>query len=130
TTQIIQTREIDVFKPLVIIFTRVEGGTASNVIPTTVKLGGSIRYLCEDGEGDEKKFERVIAGVCKAHRAKYELKFIHSNRMLSNDPGMAELVRITAEKIVRSQDDIASDVRTMAGEDFAEFALRVPCAFG
>ncbi len=127
--QIIQTREIDAMKPMLIMFGRIEGGTAPNIIPRKVELEGSIRYLYEGGEENEKRFERIVDGICKACRTKYELEFMCSNRLLSNDPGMAKFVRTVAEKLVSSQDDIVSDIITMGGDDFSEFALRVPGTF-
>jgi len=127
-TQIIQTREIGGMKPMLIMFGRIEGGTAANVIPAKVELKGSVRYLYAGGEEDEKRFERIIKGICQAYRTKYELKLMCSNRLLSNDTQMVELVRTAARK-VRSQDDIVSDVRSMVGDDFSEFALKIPSAF-
>ncbi|MGA9264803.1 MAG: amidohydrolase, partial [Desulfobacterales bacterium] len=42
--QVIQTREIDVLKePAIIMFGKIEGGSASNVIPDTVTLSGTMR---------------------------------------------------------------------------------------
>lgn len=128
-TQTIQTREIGGMKPMLIIFGRIEGGTATNIIPRKVELEGSIRYLYAGGDEDEKRFERIINGICEAYRTKYELEFMCSNRLLSNDPKMVELVRTVAEELGRSQNDIVSDIRSMSGDDFSEFALKVPSAF-
>ena len=128
TAQIIQTREINVVDMTVLIlFGRIEGGLAPNVIPGKVELEGTVRYLNESAEEEERRFERIIAGICEAHRAKYELKFTLGNHVLSNDSKMAELVRSVAQKLV-PRNQIVSDIR-MGGEDFSEFALRVPSSF-
>jgi len=127
--QIIQTREINAMKPTLIMFGRIEGGTAPNIIPLKVKLEGSIRYLYEDGEEVQRRFERVVDGICKTCRTTYQVEFMCSNRLLSNDPKMTELVRAVAEKVISNQDNIISDIRTMGGDDFSEFALRVPSTF-
>jgi len=129
TAQIIQTREIDVLKRTILIaFGRIEGGVAPNTIPGKVELGGTVRYLHRSAEEEEKKFERIIAGVCEAHGTKYELKFMPSNRSLSNDSKMVKLVRSVAQKLV-PRNHIVSDIRSMGGEDFSEFASKVPSAF-
>ena len=48
--QVIQTREIDVLKePIIIMFGKIEGGTASNVISDSVTLSGTMRFLFEGG---------------------------------------------------------------------------------
>ena len=45
TAQRIQTREISLMKPTVIVFGSIAGGTKANIIPDTVTLEGSIRTL-------------------------------------------------------------------------------------
>lgn len=132
TLQIIQTRECDVLTPTSIVFGKIEGGTAWNIIPDKVKLSGTMRYLHEDTEdGKEKlreRFERILAGVCHTHRTEYELSMYCGHPALVNDQGMTELVRSAAQEVLDTPQHIVSFV-SMAGEDFAEFADRIPSAF-
>ncbi len=132
TLQIIQTRELDVLTPTSIVFGEIKGGTAWNIIPDKVKLSGTIRFLYEEAEdGKEKlseRFERIIAGICRTHRAEYELSLIYGHPALANDPDMIELVRPVVQEVLGDPRSIVSFV-SMAGEDFAEFADRVPSAF-
>ena len=132
TTQIIQSREIDAFKPTVIVFGRIEGGTASNVIPDQVELEGTIRYLYDaDAAGEDhpcKKFERIVKRVCQTHRAQYELVYPYNHPAVINDSEMIQLVRAAAAEALDAEDRIVPFV-TMVGEDFCEFANRVPSAF-
>ena len=132
TTQIIQSREIDAFKPTVIVFGRIEGGTASNVIPDQVQLEGTIRYLYDaDAAGEDhpcKKFERIVKRVCQTHRTQYELVYPYNHPAVINDSEMIQLVRAAAAEALDAEDRIVPFV-TMVGEDFCEFANRVPSAF-
>ena len=128
TTQIIQTREIEVFKPMLIMFGRIQGGSSDCVIPGKVELEGTIRYLYEGGEEDTGRFERIIEGICKAHRARYELKLVKAADLLNNDSRLVELIKACAEKLVKDQHDIVP-VRTMGAEDFSEFTQKVPSAY-
>ena len=132
TTQIIQSREIDAFKPTVIVFGRIEGGTASNVIPDQVELEGTIRYLYDaDAAGEDhpcKKFERIVKRVCQTHRTQYELVYPYNHPAVINDSEMIQLVRAAAAQALLAEDRIVPFV-TMVGEDFCEFANRVPSAF-
>lgn len=130
-TQSIQTREVDPLNPVSIIFARIEGGTAlvDNIIPGKVELAGYIRHFREDGEEARKMFERIIDGVCKAYRTKYQLKITYGQPVLNNNPEMVELVRSVTGEVVSSPDDIVADVRTIGGEDFSEFSQRVPSAY-
>ena len=127
--QIIQTREIDaVREPTVIVFGKIEGGTAAHIIPKKVELQGTIRYLYRGGEEDVKRFERIIAGICRAHRTKYKLKFTVKIPIVDNDPKLAELVRMAAKRLTPST-EVVSDVRTTMADDFSELGQKVPSAY-
>jgi amidohydrolase len=132
TVQIIQTREIDVLKPTIIMFGKIQGGTASNVIADKVVLGGTMRYLYDGGENTPEtpgtRFERIVANVCNAHRTEYELSFLYGHPTLINDHATVEIVKSVAKDIVETSDKIVSYI-SMAGEDFSEFAARVPSAY-
>lgn len=128
SVQSVQTRESDPCHPVVIMFCRVEGGASPTIIPEKVEMEGSIRFLHPEGEAIKENFERVIRGVCRAHRADYELQFRVGNHVLSNDQSMVRLVRDAAEDAVETG-EVSGGIRTMAGEDFSEFAMRVPSAF-
>ena len=132
TTQIIQSREVDAFKPTVIVFGRIEGGTTSNVIPEQVELEGTIRYLYDAAAAGEdhpcKKFERIVKHVCETHRTRYEVDYPYNHPAVINDSEMIQFVRTAAAKVVDTEDRIVPFV-TMVGEDFCEFANRVPSAF-
>lgn len=130
--QMIQTREIDVFSPTLVMFGSVHaGGQASNIISEEVSLAGTVRYLYSGGpdspERPLQRFERVLAGICAASGMDYSLEWIPSNPCLVNDPGMAALVRDAASSVVGSENMVP--YTCTAGEDFAEFAREVPSAF-
>ncbi|SCY91032.1 M20 metallopeptidase family protein [Alkaliphilus peptidifermentans] len=131
--QMIQTREINALNPTVIMFGKINGGTAANIIPEAIDLEGTIRHLYEGNDTSEEKpyarFERIVKSICEAHQAHYELQFIPSNSVLINHPQLTSMVRQEAEKVVNDpQKDIVPYV-CMAGEDFSEFSLEVPSTF-
>lgn len=131
SVQMIQTREIDILKPTLIMFGQIEGGTAPNIIPGELKIKGSMRYLYQGGddseEHPEKRFERVVKNICQAHRADYELEFFPSNSTLINAEATTEIVKEAAAEVVGSENII--NYVCMAGEDFAEFTAQVPGTF-
>jgi amidohydrolase len=132
TIQNISTREINPLTPTIIMFGRIEGGTAANIIPDSVKLEGTMRYLYDGSAGTEEdpqaRFRRIVDGVCAAHRTTAEVKFLFGHPTLINDPIMAELARTVAAEILDDPGKISAFV-SMAGEDFSEFASRVPSVF-
>lgn len=131
--QAIQTREIDVLKePTIIMFGKIQGGTASNVIPESVMLSGTMRYLFEGAEqspdNPKNRFERVISNICAAHRSEYELSFLYGHPPLVNQREMCDLMCAIATCDLDPPLELVSLV-TLAGEDFSEFAARAPGVF-
>lgn len=136
TTQILQTREINPMEATVIMYGMVHGGTKTNIIPEEVVMEGSLRYLY-DGKDDgpqhpRKRFERIVKGICDAHRIEGEITFEVSNYILSND---AETVKFLKDEVmpelVDGNMDLVIPYVCMGGEDFSEFSNHnnVPGAF-
>ncbi len=127
--QTVQTREISLLKPTIIMFGKIAGGTKSNIVPSQVTLEGSMRYLYGGGEGSEEnpegRLKRIVEGICAAHRARCEFDVHMENRAVINDPQMTELARHTAEEVLGQKGEVLSYFST-AGEDFSEFTERVP----
>jgi amidohydrolase len=128
--QLVQTRELDALKePAVIMFGRIEGGTADNVIPDHVTLRGTIRYLSEENEAGESNplvgFRRVIEGICMTHRTTFELDYTHGHPALYNDPAMVSLLGHRVLEQIDAAPEVTPYV-TFAGDDFSEFASRLP----
>lgn len=132
SVQTIQTREIDPFKPTLIMFGQINGGTATNIIPEEVELRGTIRYLYRDRpEGEERpreRFERIIDSVCKSHRANYEINYIVESPPVYNNKEMVKQARESAKKVLKNSENIV-DYTNLAGEDFGEFSDEVPSTF-
>jgi len=131
--QMIQTREIDALKePTVIMFGQIQGGTASNIIPDSVTLAGTMRYLFEGEMGSQdhpkKRFGSIVGNICAAHRADYDLIFEFGHPTLVNHPEMTELVKSVVSSDMGTKLEIVTAV-SLAGEDFSEFAARAPGVF-
>jgi amidohydrolase len=132
TAQIIQTREISLLKPTVLVFSKINAGATNNIIPETVTLEGSLRYLYDGGadtpEHPAERLKRIVKNVCDTHNCSFEIELERENSVLLNDPGMVELMRVAATVTLGDDRNIVEHV-TMAGEDFSEFAMRVPSVF-
>lgn len=127
--QTLVTREFDPLQPIVIMFGKIHSGSARNVIPDSVELGGTIRFLFTDEMVIKpvvlRAFERVVKGTCDSLNLSYELNFIPSNPSLVNDPAMVSLLKQAAGETY-GEDNNIEIFRSLAGEDFAEFSQRVP----
>lgn len=131
TVQTIQTREISQFQPTIIMFGKIQGGTKGNIIPDSVELEGTIRYLYPAGPESEEqpteRFKRIVQSVCEVHRCGCEIVIEHENIPLVNDSAMAELARNVAVDVLGEPE--VTSLQSIAGEDFSEFSARVPGVF-
>ena len=131
--QTIQTREISLMKPTIIMFGKIQGGTKSNIVPDHVTLEGSMRYLYEGGEGSEEdpegRLKRIVEAVGAAHRVHCDLEMHCENRAVVNHPGMTALARRTAVEVLGKRGGESGSLVSYsctAGEDFSDFAAQVP----
>jgi len=132
SVQTIQTREMGAQNSTAIMFAKLAAGTKNNIIPDTVTLEGSMRYLYPDSDdplqNPPARFERIVKGICDAHRLTYNLEVARENSALVNDPDMAHFAAGIAAQVLGSPADVVEHA-SMAGEDFSAFAYRVPSVF-
>ena len=127
--QTIQTRDTSALEPTVITFGKINAGTMNIVIPEKIVLEGSIRCLHEGDEEIRRRFEEIIKNICIAFKTTYELEFMCGSRLLINEGSMTKLVKSIANQVVNPENVVGDEIRKMVGEDYAEFARRVPSAF-
>jgi amidohydrolase len=129
--QAVQSRELNALDPAVVMFTSAHAGSNSHtIVPDQMTLKGSLRVLYERGEQDiRNRFKRIVDHTCQAHRADYDLAFKVGNHLLSNDDTLTSLVKSTALEVLGDPNRVTGTVRTMAGEDFSDYASQVPGAF-
>lgn len=128
--QSLQTREINIQKPTLIMIGKINGGTASNIIPDYVSLEGTSRYLYKmtSVENLRGRIERIIKAICEAHGATYELEWTDSHPAVYNDEKMVRMVKTIVPQVLKTENVIIEE-RSTAGEDFSEFTDRIPGVF-
>lgn len=131
SVQLIQTREINPLRPTIIMFGKIHGGTKNNIVPDQIELEGTLRYLNKEGDYNSKKPEdrlkRIVEKVCRLHNARFEVDVKKEMETVINDPGMTELIKSTAKKIINPSKIIS--YTCPASEDFSEFSKRIPSVF-
>lgn len=129
--QLLETREYDPMYPISIMFGKVHGGSARNVVIDEMVLEGTIRFLFPENEKNievvKAAFERVIQSVCGMMGLRYELSFIHSNSSLVNNQQIVHQLRRAAGAAYGGTQNII-EFKSLMGEDFAEFGKRIPSA--
>lgn len=125
--QRIVSREVDPLQPVVISMGTINGGFRRNVVAETTTIGGTIRCL-DDGVRATmpERLERIVKGVCEAHRASYSLNIEHGYPPVFNDPALADDIAAIAEGVTEVTAVIDLDRPTMGAEDFAYFAQKAP----
>ncbi|AMQ04969.1 amidohydrolase [Sporosarcina psychrophila] len=127
--QQIVSRYIDPIDDVVLSVTQIHGGTADNVTPGVVEIGGTVRSF--DPKLREEipvEMERIIKGITEAHRATYEIEYKNGYRPVINDEQVTEVVKNTVIELygVDALDDIR---RGMGGEDFSAYLQKAPGCF-
>lgn len=129
TAQRIQTREISLMKPTVIMFGKINGGTKANIIPDTITLEGSIRTLYDDRDDRPiLRLKQLAEKVAATHGCECEMEWFRENIPLINDAGMTRLMTEVATDVMDGSEAILP-YASMASEDFSEFCARVPGVF-
>jgi amidohydrolase len=123
--QHVVSREVDPIGRAVISVTRIAGGTASNIIPESVELGGTVRTFEPAVQAQARSaIERIARGVATAHRCEVDFAYEEGYAATVNDAAVAELVRrnVDDERLIEL-DPI------MGGEDFSAYQQVVPGCF-
>ncbi len=129
--QTVVSRNIDPLKAAVVSIGEFRAGTAVNVIADSAFLSGTVRYFDPDyGELIPERLEQIIAGVCAAHGATYDLDYQKLYPPVINDQAIADLVRSVALSVVETPVGVVPECQTMGGEDVSFFLQAVPgCYF-
>lgn len=129
--QTVVARNVNPLDSAVVTVGELHAGKALNVIADTAHFSGTVRYFDPQYRGFlEQRIEQIIAGICQAHNAKYELDYWHLYPPVINDPAIASLVQSVATQIVETPAGVVPDCQTMGGEDMSFFLQEVPgCYF-
>ncbi|MBB4078461.1 amidohydrolase [Lewinella aquimaris] len=124
------SRETDPTLPVVLTFGRIasEGG-ATNVIPNTVRLEGTLRTLDETWRKElHLRLRRTAEGIAAALGGSAELEIGHGYPFLKNDEALTRWARDEA-RILLGEDRVVDLPIRMTGEDFAFYSHHLPACF-
>jgi amidohydrolase len=129
--QTIVSRNVNPIDSAVVTVGQFNAGTAKNVIADTASLAGTVRYFNPNlAEFFHQRIEAIVAGICAAYGATYQLDYIKFYPPVINDEKITELVRSVAVDLVETPLGIVPECQTMGGEDMSFFLQEVPgCYF-
>jgi amidohydrolase len=123
----IPSRRVDPFLPSVLSLGVIRGGMASNVIPKSVYLEGTLRSM------DQKVRDLLLAEVTRCLElartlgGDYTLDVEHGYPPMFNDPGVAEDIAQVAREML-GEGGLGVPEPTMGAEDFAYMTQLAPGA--
>jgi amidohydrolase len=124
--QAIASREVDARRSLVVSVGTFNAGNRFNIIADKAVLTGTVRSLDpETWAAIPERIERIIAGICEANRATYELDYERTAPVVDNDERLTGFAQASFARSLGAEHVIEGDP-IMAAEDFAYFQQQVP----
>ena len=124
------TRSFDIFDPVVVSVTQLEGSQASNIIPDTAKLTASIRYLSADSIGLlQERVPEIAENIARAHRCTAEVNFRIGFPVTVNNPAETRVAIDRLGEVFGSDHVQEMDFPRMGSEDFSYVLQNVPGTF-
>lgn len=127
--QQIISRNNSPFNPSVLSITSIQGGNATNIIPSEVKLMGTFRAMNE--EWRFKAHELIKAHtelLVKAMGGEVDIKIDIGYPFVKNDEALSASARILAEEFAGAKNVSETELR-MGAEDFAYYSQLIPACF-
>ena len=128
--QTIVSRNVDPTEPAVVTIGRIEGGTAHNVIPESIKLWGTVRTLSQEtAMFIKERLEALLKGITESAGGGYSFHFNEGYPAVVNSIPETENVINATKKLFGSNSFIELERPVMAGEDFSFYQEIFPGAF-
>ena len=107
----------------------IHAGEASNVIPDSCELQGTVRtFTLEVLDLIEKRMQQISEHICAAHDAVCEFEFVRNYPPTVNSAAEAAFAREVMASIVGA-DNVDEQEPTMGAEDFAYMLQAKPGAY-
>ena len=123
----IVSRRLDPFVPAAISIGSVNGGFAENVIPESVKITGTLRFMDETVHQQIHAEMKRCFDIAKALGGDYELRYEIGGPPMINDQLVSEVIEKTGQDLLGAE-NVHEIVKTLGAEDFGEFMKYAPGA--
>ena len=125
--QLVQ-RRTDPRDPVAIVFGMINGGSAENVIPTSVDIAGTVRMFDPDlWRGMPPLVERLVAEILAPLDTAAKVEYERGAPPVSNDAGVIATVERAAASVL-GPDGVLPTGQSLGAEDFAWFLEDIPGA--
>ena len=128
--QSIISRELDPLDSGVVSITVINGGNASNVIPSDVNVKGTLRSLTMDGLKQlQKRVKEIAEGIAQTHGCEAIVEYVGNDYPPTvNDSDMWKFAKKVGIELLGNENVSDLDA-VMGGEDFAYYTEKVKGCF-
>ena len=128
--QTIVSRNVSPTDPAVLSITRIEAGSAYNVIPETAAIAGTVRAFSDSVRETIRGRIRTISDhIAAAYGLTAEVDIRDIFSVLTNDDVSVEIVAGVAREVLGDERVSTAPGRFMGSEDFADLLKHAPGAF-
>jgi amidohydrolase len=128
--QTLVSRETDPLDSAVVSVTTIHGGDAFNVIPSDVKLSGTVRTLSmETRERTKRRVQEIVQGVAAACGCSAEMAWEDGYPVTENHPDAVDRFEQVAREALGESNVGQVEKPVMGGEDFSFYCREAPACF-
>ncbi len=128
--QTIVSRSIDPTDAAVVTIGKIEGGTAHNIIPESVRMLGTVRTLSKStADTIAERLEAILKGTCEGAGGSYSFNFNRGYPVVNNTVEETEQILASMKALFGEESATELEKPIMAGEDFAFYQEYFPGAF-
>ncbi|AFY43634.1 M20 family metallopeptidase [Nostoc sp. PCC 7107] len=114
-------------RPVVLSIGKIQGGRAPNVIADQVQLWGTVRSLHPETRAHLPNWiENIVANVCHAYGAKYQVNYRQGVPSVQNDYSLTQLLQSAAEEAWSSDRVQVLPEPSLGAEDFSVYLDHAP----
>jgi amidohydrolase len=128
--QTVPSRQMDAVRsPVIVTIGMIQGGVRYNIIPQTVQMQGTIRYLNPETREDlYARIRRAVNETAAATGATAEVTITENAIPTVNPPALMARTRAAVARAI-GEENVLNGQPVMPAEDFAYFQQAVPGAF-
>jgi amidohydrolase len=116
--------------PIVLVFGSINGGDTFNVIPSKIKLKGTLRYVNSDQkEAIHDTINNAILKINRLAGAVIKFSVPYSSPGIYNDNFLTQLIINSGNYILEKKNTIILESGSLGGEDFAFYLEKIPGAY-
>ncbi len=123
----IVSRRVDPFAPAVVSIGSLHGGFTENVIPESVEVTGTLRYMNLDVHKELRAEIQRSFEVARTLGGSYELKFEYGGPPMINDVNVSAMIEQAGVDLL-GRENVHEIHKTMGAEDFGAFLEHAPGA--